>query len=54
MRSYFGSWLFESCVVSDGNQTGADNRVILTVFESCVVSDGNQTVNSMDYLTDSV
>ena len=34
---------FESCVVSDGNQTIAMHDVIEVAFESCVVSDGNQT-----------
>ncbi len=34
---------FESCVVSDGNQTRGICTLITHAFESCVVSDGNQT-----------
>ena len=34
---------FESCVVSDGNQTREADVVVFNQFESCVVSDGNQT-----------
>ena len=34
---------FESCVVSDGNQTCSPVLDYSPMFESCVVSDGNQT-----------
>ena len=34
---------FESCVVSDGNQTAGPFLGFESLFESCVVSDGNQT-----------
>ena len=34
---------FESCVVSDGNQTLSEMNTAQFAFESCVVSDGNQT-----------
>ena len=36
---------FESCVVSDGNQTIKWTAKPSSWFESCVVSDGNQTIN---------
>ena len=35
--------MFESCVVSDGNQTWPPSMISAMAFESCVVSDGNQT-----------
>ena len=35
---------FESCVVSDGNQTTFRITEPGIPFESCVVSDGNQTI----------
>ena len=35
---------FESCVVSDGNQTADSVDIAALEFESCVVSDGNQTI----------
>ena len=35
--------MFESCVVSDGNQTYTVEQDLYSMFESCVVSDGNQT-----------
>ena len=45
LKSFFSCnvHMFESCVVSDGNQTSISSRVVLLLFESCVVSDGNQT-----------
>ena len=38
---------FESCVVSDGNQTAQHDQQRGCGFESCVVSDGNQTTLSV-------
>ena len=45
---------FESCVVSDGNQTTAGVNCMPSWFESCVVSDGNQTKALLEEFADSV
>ena len=39
--------MFESCVVSDGNQTYLTLPGDYDMFESCVVSDGNQTKSAL-------